>query len=153
MRNFFVVMFLLFMLLGCTQPDKAKEKLALAGGRDVSLAQLSGRWVVVTYWASWNKACQPNLAMLNRLSHLAPKRIWVFAYNYMDLHGAELQKAMAAAHVEFPAFKYLPADWLGLPAEVRRLPATFVLDPRGHLVASFYGAQHFATVRRTIKLA
>lgn len=128
-------------LLACQKPDKHNEKLALSDGSMVSLADLSGKWLVVNYWASWCHNCKQEMDTFNTLSKFDPDHVNVFGYNYMDLHGQQLLADMREFNVQFKEFENLPADLLGLPAEVDALPATFIINPSGEMVKALYGPQ------------
>ncbi len=128
-------------LSACSKPDKSKETLALADGSHISLADLSGKWVVVNYWASWCPHCGSDMRALDALNDQHLNNVDVFAYDYMDLHNKRLLSAMRKFHVQLPEFENLPSSLLGLPADVDAVPVTFILNPNGQLVKTAYGPQ------------
>lgn len=129
------------LMMACQKPDRHQEKLALSDGSEVALADLDGKWVVVSYWATWCPHCKADMKVLNAVNQLDPEHIKVFGYNYMDLHGKQLLQAMQKFDVQFSEFENIPADLLGLPEEVDSVPATFILSPSGQLVKTLYGPQ------------
>ncbi len=144
----FAVSVLSLTLLACQKPDKHNEKLELSDGSEISLADLSGKWLVVNYWASWCHNCKQDMKNFNALSQFDPEHIQVFGYNYMDLHGQKLLTAMKTFNIQFREFEYLPADLLGLPMEVEAVPATFIINPKGKVVKALYGPQTVAGIKK-----
>jgi cytochrome c biogenesis protein CcmG/thiol:disulfide interchange protein DsbE len=114
----------------------------------VDLAALRGKPALVDFFASWCEPCAEEAPTLRRLSASLGGRATVVAVDWDDAGGAA--RAFVRRHGwRFPVL----ADTSGAAGEnygLVGLPTSFVLDPRGRIVATFRGPQSEATLRRAL---
>jgi peroxiredoxin len=114
----------------------------------VDLAALRGQPALVDFFASWCAPCAEEAPTLRKLSASLAGRATVVAVDWDDAGGAA--RAFVRKHGwDFPVL----ADTSGAAGEkygLVGLPTSFVLDPRGRIVATFRGPQSEATLRRTL---
>jgi cytochrome c biogenesis protein CcmG, thiol:disulfide interchange protein DsbE len=114
----------------------------------VDLAALRGKPALVDFFASWCEPCAEEAPTLRRLSASLGGEATVVAVDWDDAGGAA--RAFVRAHGwDFPVL----ADTSGAAGEnygLVGLPTSFVLDPRGRIVATFRGPQSEATLRRAL---
>jgi cytochrome c biogenesis protein CcmG/thiol:disulfide interchange protein DsbE len=114
----------------------------------VDLAALRGRPALVDFFASWCEPCAEEAPTLRRLSASLAGRASVVAVDWDD--AGDAARAFVRKHGwGFPVL----ADTSGTAGErygLVGLPTSFVLDPRGRIVATFRGPQSEARLRRAL---
>lgn len=114
----------------------------------VDLAALRGRPALVDFFASWCAPCAEEAPALRKLSLAFGDRATIVAVDWDDAAGA----ARAFVRRQGWGFPVL-ADTSGTAGEsygLVGLPTSFVLDPRGRIVATFRGPQSEATLRQAL---
>ncbi|MFT4825155.1 MAG: thiol-disulfide isomerase/thioredoxin [Halioglobus sp.] len=127
----FIVLLTAFVLSGCSTEDKGKNQ--------PDVADFSGQWVVINYWAKWCKPCLQEIPELNELDHKFDN-VSVLGVNYDGAIGEDLAQQISDFSIKFPVLRYDPAKQLG----TRRpsvLPTTLILNPQGELTATLVGPQ------------
>ncbi len=121
-------------LLGQRAPDLVLS--IAAGGQPgeatkVRLSDLSGRVVVLDFWASWCSACRRTTPVLNDLQRdLADRGADFYAINVESIGRQELQAAHAAFGTEFPTLHDRTGEVQRRYA-VKMLPTVIVVDKDG----------------------
>lgn len=114
----------------------------------VDLAALRGRPALVDFFASWCVPCAEEAPTLRKLAASLGGRATVVAVDWDDAGGAA--RAFVRKHGwDFPVL----ADTSGAAGEeygLVGLPTSFVLDPRGRIVATFRGPQSEANLRQAL---
>lgn len=126
-----------------------------ANGERRTLADYRGRGVVLNIWATWCVPCVSEMPALDRLAAiLAHSSISVLPVS-MDVKGLPAVKAFYAAHhIEHLPILLDPDGKIAAAFKVAGIPASFLFDRAGRLVAKSLGAaewdapQAVATVRR-----
>jgi thiol-disulfide isomerase/thioredoxin len=115
-------------------PDLA---LTVAAGGDpdgpakVRLSELSGRVVVLDFWASWCSACRRATPVLNDLHReLADRGADFYAINVESIGRQQVQAAHAAFGTEFPTLHDRTGEVQRRYA-VKMLPTVIVVDKEG----------------------
>jgi peroxiredoxin len=136
---------------GSTETGRAAPPLPAKAlrGAPVDLAELRGQPALVDFFASWCDPCAEEAPALRKLSAALAGRATVVAVDWDDAGGAA--RAFVSAHGwKFPVL----ADTSGSVGESYGvdvgLPTSFVLDPRGRIVATFRGPQSEAKLRRAL---
>jgi cytochrome c biogenesis protein CcmG/thiol:disulfide interchange protein DsbE len=110
----------------------------------VTLATLRGEPAIVHFWASWCGSCSKEAPQLAALSRELRGRARLVAVDYSD-NPQDAAAFIGRYHWDFPVL----ADEDGVSGSAYGLvglPATFVLDARGRIVARMSGPQNAASV-------
>ena len=135
---------------GSTDTGRAAPSLPAKALRPpaVDLAALRGKPALVDFFASWCEPCGEEAPTLRKLSASLAGKATVVAVDWDDAGGAA--RAFVRKHGwDFPVL----ADTSGAAGEAYGLvglPTSFVLDPRGRIVATFRGPQSEAKLRRAL---
>ena len=135
---------------GSTEDGRAAPPLPAQALRPpaVDLAALRGKPALVDFFASWCEPCAEEAPTLRKLSASLGGQATVVAVDWDDAGGAA--RAFVRKHGwDFPVL----ADTSGAAGEkygLVGLPTSFVLDPRGRIVATFRGPQSEAKLRRAL---
>ena len=124
-------------LLGQQAPDFTQTTLQ---GPTLSLAELKGHYVYVNFFASWCTPCQkeePNLVAFNeeQLQHPGGSALVSVVYDDPDAAAAQF---VANSNARWPALED-PGGAIANRYGVSSPPTTFLIDPRGRVVAEFVG--------------
>jgi thiol-disulfide isomerase/thioredoxin len=102
------------------------------------LSDFRGRVMIINFWASWCQPCRQELPSLNRARQaLAEDEVVMLAINL-----GEEPQAVEAFMNDFPIDFPVLIDQQGIYSQhwqVRALPTTFVLNPRGEIVYRVLG--------------
>jgi cytochrome c biogenesis protein CcmG/thiol:disulfide interchange protein DsbE len=102
-------------------------------GRHISLDELRGKTVIVTFWATWCEPCRDELPLLSRYAQEHVRdNLAVLAFS-LDTPDTLVQVRKIASTLSFPT------GLLGDPhlpgyGRIWRLPVSFVIDRNGLLV-------------------
>ena len=132
-----------------TPPAVPQLVVATLGAGEFVLAQQRGKWVVVNFWATW---CGPCLKEMPDLSQLDRERddLVVIGLAFEEIEKDELVKFMAAHPVDYAIAL---VDVYDPPADFpvpRGLPATYLIDPEGHVAEQWLGPVTSAQVGAVI---
>jgi thiol-disulfide isomerase/thioredoxin len=112
---------------------------SLSGSGSIKLETYSGRVIVVNFWASWCGPCRAETPALNRAwKHWKSHLVTFIGVDTRDAKG-DGRSFSHGAHISYP----VGYDGSGRTARtygVGALPATFVISPRGRVVARLLGA-------------
>lgn len=136
--------FLIFLLAasmlqaGESSDEPVDFTLQRLGGKDMSLKELRGSWVVLNYWATWCAPCRKEIPDLSAL-HAARDDIIVLGLAFEDTDIENFENFLAEYQPSYPILLvdvYAPPEPFGAP---RVLPTTIVLNPQGVPVKTFLG--------------
>jgi thiol-disulfide isomerase/thioredoxin len=139
---------LFFLLLLCLSACE-KSHFTTADGVPGRFDQ--GKWVLINYWATWCGPCREEIPDLNEFAD-NNSDIQIYGINYDGLEGESLSEAITEMGINFPSLSNDPAPELGV-ARPQVLPTTFLLDPKGELVATLTGPQTIDSLKAAINKA
>lgn len=120
-------------------------------GDEVYVNDFLNRWVVVNYWAEWCAPCRKEIPELNKLQlDNMDAEVLVSGVNFDKLQGAELGKAVENMGINFLVLADDPASRFRLPRP-ESLPATFIINNEGRLVATLNGEQTQASIEQKMR--
>ncbi len=111
-------------------------------GQDVALSSLSGKVVLMNFWATWCPPCRtemPSIQVLHK--KLAGKAFEVMAISVAE-KPSTVKDFLKSNPYDFPM--YLDEDGsVSAPFAGRGIPTTFLLDKQGRAIAGFIGARSY----------
>ena len=132
-------------LIGKTAPRLAIQPLA---GQQVRIWELQGKPVVLNFWASWCAPCIQELPVLSEGSVAHPAVAFVGADNQDTTGGFN---SFEATHGHpYPAGPIVEGSYQSYG--VAGLPATYFIDAKGRVVASFAGPLDSTTLGHYLAL-
>lgn len=135
-------------LLGFFIAGSVHAETVLQGlhGEKTPFSSLSGKWVLINYWASWCRPCLAEIPVLNRFyeKHKAGN-VALFAVNYDTPSLKEQESLIKQFNIHYPALLKDPSNALHL-GSIHGVPVTFVFNPQGKLVKKLYGSQTMASL-------
>jgi len=115
-------------------------------GADVTLADFAGKVVVVNLWATWCAPCIREMPTLDDLqADLGGDRLHVVALS-MDREGEKVARPFVEKNGWSNLDLYVSdGTSFARDANVRGLPTTLIIDPKGQEVARIQGIHHYDT--------
>jgi len=121
-------------LMGQAAPELTLSVAAGAepgGPTRVTLSEMSGRVVVLDFWASWCGACRRTTPILNALKQeFAERGVAFYAVNVEPIDRQRLQAAHAAFGTDFPSLQDR-AGTIQRRYSIRMLPTVIVVGQDG----------------------
>jgi cytochrome c biogenesis protein CcmG/thiol:disulfide interchange protein DsbE len=112
-------------------------------GRTVSLASLSGKVVLLNFWATWCQECRPEMPMFQRLHReFAPQGLNVVGINAREETPA-IQKYAKELGLTFPLVLD-PRGEINTAYGIIGLPTTFLIGRDGRAVARAVGPREWS---------
>ncbi len=113
-------------------------------GNPVRLADLRGKYVLLNFWATWCPPCVREMPTMERLAQqMADAPFTVLAVSLDDEGAAKVRPFIERLGVTFP-IALDPESKVSGVYGARDLPATFVIDPQGRVVAAAKGERDWA---------
>ena len=103
-------------------------------GKDVSLSDFRGKWVIVNYWATWCPPCLEEIPDLVDLYEENRDTLVVLGVNYEEVNDEYLGEFVESHMMIYPVVRMdpLPVSPLG---PVQGLPTTYIISPEGERLA------------------
>ena len=136
-----------------SDPKAAAFSLPLLGsasGQKVSLAEYSGKPVIVNFWASWCEPCQKETPLLAAWYRQEKGKVPLIGLDENDTSAAALKFARAKG-VTYPV-GFDPQTISASAYNVIALPQTFFLNAQHRVVARVYGDVTTADLTKDLKL-
>lgn len=131
--------------VGRPAPNIAAPAIA---GSAVSLHALKGRWVVVNFFATWCDPCKAEYPQLVRFAQEHAGTAQVLGVVYED-RSADALRFHRAEGGTWPIVAD-PSARLADRYRVSALPQSFVVDPKGDVVAHLFGGVTVASLDQAI---
>jgi len=127
-------------------------RLPVFGGKTLGLEDLRGRYVLLNFWATWCPPCVKEMPSMQRLQDALPSdRFQVVAIS-SDTRGARaVAPFVKRLGIHFPVLLDRDGAIAGRYG-ARELPTTFLIGPRGEVVAAARGARAWASPQATAAL-
>jgi cytochrome c biogenesis protein CcmG, thiol:disulfide interchange protein DsbE len=131
--------------VGHPVPDIAAQAI---DGPATSLHALRGRWVVVNFFATWCEPCKTEYPQLVRFAKEHEGTAQVVGVVYED-RNADALRFHTAEGGTWPIVAD-PRARIANRYRVSALPQSFVVDPKGNLVAHIYGGVTVANLDEAV---
>ena len=149
-KKFFLVIIclILFFFLADLASAKIKEgenapnfTLKNLKGKDVSLSEFRGKFVLINFWATWCGPCKIEMPSLESLYQKFKNKNFAMLAISNDMFGETVVKPFVKAHkLSFPILldqRLKASNQFGVVS----LPSTFMIDPKGKIIGALYGAE------------
>ncbi|MBI4667437.1 MAG: TlpA family protein disulfide reductase [Nitrospinae bacterium] len=116
--------------------------LSDVNGRSVSLTDFRGKWVFINFWASWCGPCVVEMPLMEKLNQTMKNDPFVMlAISLDDAEPVKIRQFAKELGVSFSVLM----DTANVAREygVTSIPATFVVNPDGLVVAQAQGAREW----------
>ena len=134
MKNKIISLFCLILIISCQKAD-----IDFHNSKGMVSENLKGQWVMINYWADWCPPCLKEMPELVAFAS-ANKDVQVFAFNFDQLDGEDLDYEINKFGVDLPSILSHPRDIWGIESPAT-LPATYFINPEGEIVQSLFRPQ------------
>jgi thiol-disulfide isomerase/thioredoxin len=108
-------------------------------GGTFDLAQQSGKWVIVNYWATWCSPCLKELPDISAFVAAHKDKVAAIGLDFEDAEKDDIEKFMRKHPLSYPVAQ---VDIDNPPKDFdtpKGLPNTYVIAPDGHVAKAFMG--------------
>lgn len=129
-----VVLFTLLLTSSFVEAKPAKLELAGINGKEYSLANYRGSWVIVNYWATWCSPCLEEIPELNKLYQNRDKlNLQLLGVNFEDAADEQVLEFSRQHNITYPVLLE-EMDAFSQLGMIEALPKTFIISPSGEIV-------------------
>ena len=135
--------------------SKAEDFTVVNGnGERVSLSQMTGKGVVVNFWASWCPPCKAELPDFEKLYKEIGDEVEFMIVNMTD--GMQETVEKGKSHIEengytFPVY-YDTEQSAAMAYGVTSIPQTYFIDKNGNVVSKANGMIDYETLKQGIEM-
>lgn len=113
-------------------------------GKQISLSDYRGKWVVVNFWATWCKPCRKEIPDFVKFKSMYKDKVEILGIDYEDTDLDIVQNFVLEYNVNYPILRadvYNPSEFENKNS--RGLPTTVIFNPDGEEVNKRVGPVHF----------
>lgn len=146
------------MVRGADAPDFSLPRLGdatSAGGAPLSLSSLSGRVVLVNFWATWCEPCEREMPAMNRLHAALPRADFELVAVAIDEQAEDVRRFQDRYALDFPIVLDLDQS-VYRAYQTMGVPESLLIDRQGRIVERYVGPrewdapEHQARIRALI---
>jgi thiol-disulfide isomerase/thioredoxin len=132
--------------------EKAYEfTLVDTEGREFSLSDFKGEYVLLDFWAIWCKPCELSLPHIKSLKSQFGNEINIISINIEAEETLEQIRAYKEKH-DMDWIVAKDTEFLTMPYRVSALPTFVLIDPSGNIVNTYVGVTDETVIMRDIPL-
>ncbi len=147
-KLFFLIgpLFLLLALAGAVQADSAPKEAPDFSAPDLfgkvqTLSSYRGRIVILNFWATWCPECVRELPSLSAFAE-ANKDVVVLGVA-SERNPETVRNFLSSSPVKYPIIVDASGDVFVTKYMIRALPCTVIVDRKGFIAESIFGAENF----------
>ncbi len=147
--SFILALLLIFPFASPAASLSAKDRapdfiMQTLDGKKVSLADFTGKYILMNFWATWCGPCKVEMPSLEALHNKFKSRNFAVLAVSNDIFGAKVVKPFVEAHKM--SFTVSLDQDLEVSSRygVVSLPTTFLIDPSGVIIGVLNGAEDWA---------
>jgi peroxiredoxin len=137
---------IILLISACSKSIDIKD----SHGNTIHLSDYRGKWVYVSYWASWCKPCTQEMPALNALYQGNRDSVVVLGVSYDKLSAKKINQVAKKQAIQYPMLATFPLDKMGIH-HVNVLPMTFIINPKGQLIKTLKGPQTERQLKHVIR--
>jgi thiol-disulfide isomerase/thioredoxin len=103
-------------------------------GKQVSLSDFRGKWVIVNYWATWCPPCLEEIPGLVDLYDNNRDKLVVLGIDHEEVNDEYLREFVESHLISYPVLRMDPVPVTPL-GPVLGLPTTYIISPQGEALA------------------
>ncbi|BBB15713.1 putative thiol-disulfide oxidoreductase [Candidatus Rickettsiella viridis] len=116
--------------------------------KPINFSDYKGKWVVISYWATWCSICMGEIPELNAFYKAHTNDVVMFGFNYDD--DGNLSKHIQQSGVAFPTLRHDPKGHFKL-GRIRGLPTMLIIGPDGGLKHVLTGSQSRQDIENALR--
>lgn len=129
----------------------AEFTLPDVNGKYHKLSDYYGKWLVVNYWATWCPPCLEEMSELTMFHDIHKDRdAIVIGVNFEEIDTNKLKLFIKDYSINYLVLRTNPSKISDLGA-MPAIPITFVINPRGEIVAKLIGPTTIDKIELVIK--
>ena len=131
----FVLFLMAILVLAPAGAETVDFTLPDLNGKNVSLSEFRGKWVIVNYWATWCPPCLDEIPDLVEFhDKYKDKDAVVLGINYEEVNREYLKEFVESHLMSYPVLQMEPVPVTEL-GPVMGLPTTYIISPAGERIA------------------
>ena len=147
----FLLLFVGFLASAAVLAEPVDFTLPDLDGKQRSLSEFRGKWVIVNYWATW---CPPCLEEIPDLVDFHDRHkdndAVVLGINYEEVNEEYLREFVESHFMSYPVLRMEPVPVTAL-GPVLGLPTTYIISPTGERIARQEGPVTGAAIEAYIE--
>jgi thiol-disulfide isomerase/thioredoxin len=131
----FILLFMGFLAFTPAGAETVDFTLPDLNGKEVSLSEFRGKWVIVNYWATWCPPCLDEIPdLVEFYEKYKDKDAVVLGINYEEVNREYLKEFVESHLMSYPVLQMDPVPVTEL-GPVMGLPTTYIISPAGERIA------------------
>jgi peroxiredoxin len=126
-------------LIGKKAPDFVLKDM---NGATISLSSLTGKVVLINFWATWCPPCRDEMPALNKLYNGYKNRGLVVLAVSTDRRESDVKKYLSRNSFDFPVLTDLDMK-VSRQYKVFSMPTSFLLDKNGVIIKKYLGEEEW----------
>jgi len=119
-------------------------------GEEVSLSDFRGKWVLLTFWATWCGPCLSEMPSLQRFSEEFADEGFVVLAVAVGSQPQEVQRTVQRHQLDFPVL-IDSGDKVATRYRAWSVPLTYLVNPAGQLVGVVRGARDWSLAGNMVR--
>jgi len=136
--------------LQLTQSCTNRPDFYFLDGSGYQLQDYQGKWLIINFWAEWCSPCREEIPDLNQVYSSKRSELAIIGISYDPLSNDKIRQIVAEWNIEYPVLASEPNPILPFKLP-NSLPANYVFNPKGEMVAKLSGTQTYESLTKLLK--